>query len=848
MDGAIGVAELSTRCEELARVPVLLVCSDFDGTLAPIVAEPGSATPIEGAVNALHALAAMPYTHVAVISGRALNDLAAVSGLSQGVMLVGSHGSEFGPRSIDGLDPSLIELRETLLAELNAIAASAEGCLVEPKPAGAAFHFRNASNDAAARALASLTAGPVADSRLYVKQGKEVCEFSLVPADKGTALAALRNRVGASAVIFAGDDVTDEDVFAVLGEQDVGVKVGTGDTRAVYRVRGCAEAAVLFQRLAALRMEWLRGFDTVAIDHHSILSDQRTVALVTPDARVVWFSVPRVDSPPIFAELLGGPRAGHFAIEPLEPGGPPAQAYLDGTFVLQTTWPRVAVTDYLDCSNGRPYQRAGRTDLVRVVHGDGRVRITFAPRLDYGREPTRLRAIPGGLRVEGALDPIVLRAPGIDWTIEDQGSHQRALAELDLNGSEFVMELRNGLLAAGDLVVPELRRRQQTAKFWTVWSEHLRVPSLHGALIRRSALVLKALTYGPTGAIFAAGTTSLPEHLGGARNWDYRYCWLRDAAIAATALAKLGSTGAGTRLLDWLLGVLDRTDSLEWVRPLYTVTGGHVSPDSEIRELSGYFGSRPVRVGNSAAHQLQLDVFGPMMELLTTLAELGVAISTEHWRLTRSIVTLVADRWREADHGIWEIRGPRRHHVHSKTMCWTAVDRALRMAAVFAEQQPEEWLALRAAIAEDVLAHGWNESAGLFSSAYDDSEPDAASLQVGLSGLVAADDARFVRTVESIERSLRCGPTVYRYHYRDGLPGREGGFHLCTSWLIEALVATGRKDHALELLDGFATLFGPTGLASEEYCPVTRLALGNHPQAYTHAGFINAAIAVANTS
>lgn len=235
------------------------MCSDFDGTLAPIVADPQSVVPIEDAINALHALAAMPRTHVAVISGRALNDLAALSGLSQGVTLVGSHGSEFVPGAIEGMGPSLTELRETLIAELNAIAASTTGCLVEPKPAGAAFHFRNATSEAAARAQVALAAGPLADPRLHVKRGKEVCEFSVVPADKGTALAALRRRVGASLVLFVGDDVTDEDVFETLGESDVGVKVGEGDTHATYRVGDCAEVAAILKRLAETRMTWLRG-------------------------------------------------------------------------------------------------------------------------------------------------------------------------------------------------------------------------------------------------------------------------------------------------------------------------------------------------------------------------------------------------------------------------------------------------------------------------------------------------------------------------------------------------------------------------------------------------------------
>ncbi|MDO8632556.1 MAG: glycoside hydrolase family 15 protein, partial [Phycisphaerales bacterium] len=269
------------------------------------------------------------------------------------------------------------------------------------------------------------------------------------------------------------------------------------------------------------------------------------------------------------------------------------------------------------------------------------------------------------------------------------------------------------------------------------------------------------------------------------------------------------------------------------------------SVEAEIRELPGYRGSRPVRVGNAAALQLQLDVCGPIMDLVALLAESGAALSTEHWRLTVAIVSAVGQRWHEPDHGIWEIRRPRQHHVHSKIMCWVAVDRALRIAQAFTAQQPAEWISLREKIANDVLELGWNRTVGAFTAAYDDTALDAAALQVGLSGMIPGNDPRFVGTVEAVERTLRRGPTVYRYLYDDGLPGREGGFHLCTSWLIEALVLVGRVDDARDLLEQFAALFGSTGLAPEEYCPRTRQSLGNHPQAYSHIGLINAALAVA---
>lgn len=839
--------ELSSRLFELCRTPVLLVASDFDGTLSLIAEEPSLAKPNREATAALHALTAMPQTHVAVISGRSLRDLASVSGFSDEVQLVGSHGSEFDADFIHGLDPATVELRDRVREDLRSIAATERGFFVEEKPASVAFHFRLADEQAAARALETIALGPACDPRVHVKRGKRVIELSVVPTDKGKALLSIRHRVGATAAIFIGDDESDEDAFATLCGPDVGVKVGDGSSKAQYRVTDTSDAARVLAKLVQLREAWLKGSEAVDIERHSLLSDQRTVALVTPSARVVWLCVPRIDSPALFAELLGGPSAGFFDIRAADGTAPLLQSYVGDTFVLRTEWPNFTVTDFLDCAGGRPYQRAGRTDLIRMVEGKGRIIVEFAPRLDFGRQPTRLRRVEQGLQIEGSLDPIVLRAPGVEWKILDDGAHQRAVAEVDLLRGGVMFELRCGLSSTRELAIQPVKRLEQTTRFWSLWAEQIRLPAIATDLVRRSALVLKALCYGPTGAIAAAATTSLPEHIGGVRNWDYRYAWLRDAAMSAVALARLGSTGVGTRLVDWLLGILDRDDAREFFRPVYTVTGGHLGVEAEIRELHGYCASRPVRVGNAAGQQLQLDVFGPIMELLAVLAETGVALSSEHWRLTKAIVQGVASRWKDPDHGIWEIRGSRRHHVHSKVMCWVAVDRAIRIALEFSGEQPPEWFILRDDISTSVLQHGWNDEVKSFTSAFDDTSVDASAVLVGLSGLLEGTDPRFIATVATVERVLRRGPTVYRYLYDDNLPGREGGFHLCTSWLIEALVLVQRYDDARELFHQYLELVGPTGLMPEEYCPRTRKSLGNHPQAYSHVGLINAALALEQT-
>ncbi len=391
-------------------------------------------------------------------------------------------------------------------------------------------------------------------------------------------------------------------------------------------------------------------------------------------------------------------------------------------------------------------------------------------------------------------------------------------------------------------VRPEHERRRLTHALWSDWADQLQLPNLARDLVQRSALTLRALCHGPTGAIVAAATTSLPEHLGGVRNWDYRYCWLRDASQTADALVRLSSLSEAMRFLDWVLGVVGDLPGPDRLRPLYLVTGAELGAEGEIGELAGYAGSRPVRVGNAASAQVQLDVFGPVVQLIHTLSECGAPLSNEHWRLVEALVEAVAARWTEPDHGIWEIRGPRRHHVHSKVMCWITVDRAMAISRRFLGVEREEWGHLRDEIATDVLAHGWNAERGAFTAAYGADDLDAAALFVALSGLLPASDPRFIATVDAIEAELREGPIVYRYREDDGLPGIEGGFLLCTSWLVDALYLVGREERARELFDSLCELAGPTGLLPEEYDPKAGVALGNHPQAYSHLGLIQNAL------
>lgn len=834
---------LLDQLREIARTPNLLVATDYDGTVAPIVNDPMRAIPDREVSVALRSLAALDQTNVGVISSRALRDLAALSRLPSEIHLVGSHGSEFDVEFALQMDPETQQRRDELGEKLAEICRRYPGTSLEQKPASVAFHTRNAAPEFVDDAMAEVEQLAASDDTLTYRTGKMVCEVGVMASDKGAALEILRSNVSATAVLFVGDDKTDEHAFATLSGPDVAIKVGDGDTIAPHRIADTASVALVLSTLSSLRCDWLSGV-LVPIEQHSLLSDQRTAAIVTPDARITWFCAPRLDDPAMFAELLGGPTAGYFSVASAAGGDPSVQRYVDNTMMLETAWSDVTVTDYLDVSDGRTGLLAGRTDVIRHLEGTGTAVVEFAPRLDFGRFPTQIEQRTDGLEVTGAKELIVLRSPGVEWTIESVGPHQTATATIDLSAGPVTLELRVGTASLREEAA-ETRKRDLTRRFWADWVDKLEVPVEADDFVRRSALVLKALVYGPSGGIAAAPTTSLPEYIGGVRNWDYRYVWLRDAALSATALVRLGSHEEAMDYLDWVLGVLDAGDGQpERLNPLYSLDGGKLPPEADISELAGYGGSRPVRVGNAADNQVQLDVFGPIVDLVHLLGERGAPLSARHWRLVEAMVNAVELRWTEPDHGIWEIRAAPRHHVYSKVMCWVTVDRAIKIAADVFERERPEWIALRDTIKDDIFANGWNDSVQSFTAAYDGVDLDASVLSVGLWGLVEPDDERFAGTVRAVEAQLREGPTVYRYHHDDGLPGAEGGFHLMTSWLIDAYALLGETEEAHSLFHKLLATAGDTGLLSEEFDPVSCRSLGNHPQAYSHLGVINNALAL----
>lgn len=836
--------QLRTALTALARTPQLLVACDYDGTLAPIVSDPSAATPRPESVTALRLLANLPQTKVAVISGRALRDLAVLSRLPSEIHLVGSHGSEFDVDFTRALSPAQTDLRTKLLEALNAAASGRDNVRVEPKPAGAALHTRGAQREDAKAAVAQVRSGPVSWPDIQTTEGKEVVDLSVVTTHKGNALDVLRQQMGASAVLFVGDDITDENAFAQLRGPDVGVRVGQGRSQAAYRVDDTLDVAQLLAALVEIRSSWLHGEDAQLIERHTMLADGAACALLSPDARVTWMCHPRPDSGSLFAHLLGGTPAGHFSVRPVVEGLPLGQRYLPDTMTVETKWSGLSVVDWLDSAPlraGDPHT----TVLIRELSGHAKTRIEFAPRPEFGQMPVRLQPVGEGLLVLGANEPLALRSPGVEWHIDSDGSQDTATAVVDLSQIDgtLALELRCG---SDDMTADETplnHRRHLTEVDRTEWVDRLSLPGRDRDMVARSALTLRELCHEPTGGILAAATTSLPEHLGGVRNWDYRFCWLRDGAMTARALVELGSLHEAENFLRWVSSVVESTGGHpEWLAPLYAIDGQPLGPEAVIDTLPGYAGSRPVRVSNAANRQVQLDVFGPVADLVAAVADRRGSLSEFEGAVVTAMADAVERRWHEPDHGLWEARQAPKHHVYSKVMCWSTIDRALYLAENFGMPAKSTWKPLRESIAKNVTDLGWNEQVGAYTAAYGDENLDAASLWIGISGLLPSDDPRFVQTVNAVEAGLRSGPTVYRYRCDDGLPGTEGGFILCASWLAQAYLMIGRRTDAEELYRQILDCAGPTGLLPEEWDPLAERGLGNHPQAYSHLGLINCAV------
>jgi trehalose-phosphatase len=826
---------LLAELKVLARVPGLLVACNYGGTLCDAEGISTETLPLGSAAIALRALAALPNTHAAVISGRSLRDLAAVSRLPAEVHLVGSHGAEFDMGFAHAQTLATEALLQKVGAELNEAVGFMKGIWMERKPVAVSVHTRPAAPDVVSAVTKAAREIAARHGLAFIVDGS-VLDLSILEPAKADALENLRSRLGASAAMFAGDAASDELAMATLRGPDMGLRVGAGKSVAAHRLRDPESFARVLAILFELRRAWLFGEDAVGLERHSMIGNGSVTALVTPDAKICWMSHPLPDSGSLFAHILGGDAAGHFTEAPVKASQVLGQRYVDSTMIVETRWADVTVTDYLEPAPD------GITSLVRVLSGHGAATITFAPRPDYATAPFSMEARGDEVHVMGTSEPIILLAPGVTFNITSDGRHATATAAVNLANGPVVLNLRCGDTEPQPAdPAGETGRRAGVALHARQWVQNLALPAVKPSLVRRSALVLRALVHQPTGAVLAAPTTSLPEGIGGTRNWDYRYCWLRDGSMTVNALVDLGSTSEAAGFLAWLGRILANAPGPEWLHPLYSVTGAPLSTEAVIDSLPGYAGSRPVRIGNAADHQVQLDVFGPIAELVNSLSEREDALADPHWELLVQMAAAVLARWHEPDHGIWEARRAPRHHVYTKVMCWVTLDRALRTAERHGRAPKPEWAPAAAAIKAEVLQEGWDAAAQSYTVAYDSPDLDAAVLHIGLSGLLDVTDQRFLDTVTAVERELRVGPTVFRYRYDDGLPGLEGGFHICTTWLIEAYVAVGRIEEAWDLFDQLVNLFGPTGLLPEEYDPGTETHLGNHPQAYSHLGFIRCA-------
>ncbi|MBN8549898.1 MAG: trehalose-phosphatase [Deltaproteobacteria bacterium] len=831
--------ELEQVLELLSRHNRVLVASDFDGTISRFVSDPRQAVLDPLAHVALRKLSELPNTYVAVISGRSLQDLREKFAQNDAVRLVGSHGHEF---DLDQVSRLTGEQRELLTQARNLVLAAVQelsGTSMEEKPHGVVFHYRALTQppqtaiDKLRAVLRSLPGGTV-------REGSKVLEFSVVDTHKGEALTRIREQLLPTITLFLGDDVTDEAAFADMGRSDISIKVGDGDSAARFRVETVEESVHFLVQLAERRSAWLKTLPAIPIDEHLFLSDLRTFALVDTCGTVSWLCTPRLDGAPLFGSLIGGPTSGYFRISSEKPG---TQEYIPNTLIGKTTFDGVSVTDFFDCSAGRTYQRAGRSDFIRLIEGSGEVSVEFAPKFNFGRVPTRLSGSQDGLRIECGQQRLFLLSPGWTWDIAREGMHDVARSQMRLSNTCVSLTL---LLGTSSINPPSRNSSQlyaETTRFWDGWVATLKLPPRYKGLVTQSAMAIRGLTYGPTGAIAAAATTSLPETIGGARNWDYRYCWPRDACLAASALLRLDAMGPAIRLLDWILAVVIDAGTEQFLAPLYNVAGRSVPSEAEVLNALGYRGSRPVRIGNLAAEQLQLDALGPIAELMWKLALKGATLTGEHYELAERLVNLVHARWNDPDSGIWEVRGAQRHFVHSKLMCWYTVHCAVEISRYLGIER-SDWESLASQIRQQIEKEGYSERLQSYVAAYDLEEADAALLWVILSGFHPPDHPRSRNTLRFIVERLVHDGHVYRYHFDDALHGQEGEFIICRAWLIEALTLCGQAEEAQALFDELLSRTKSLGLLAEQWDEKEKCALGNYPQAYSHLGLINAACAL----
>ncbi|GAA5067438.1 GH15 family glucan-1,4-alpha-glucosidase [Thermocatellispora tengchongensis] len=588
------------------------------------------------------------------------------------------------------------------------------------------------------------------------------------------------------------------------------------------------------------------------IEDYALIGDMQSAALVARDGSIDWLCLPRFDSPSCFAALLGSERNGHWWLGPNGPGERPMatrRRYRDETLVLESEWDTeggtVRVIDFMPPRHPHP-------DVVRIVEGvRGTVEMatTIRVRFDYGRIVPWVRRSDGHLQAIGGPDSVWLHAPvplkGGDY------AHRATFTVSEGERLPFVFTWHPSHEPMPVEIDPELQL-VETESMWREWVSRCTYDGPWRDAVIRSLITLKALTYAPTGGIVAAPTTSLPEDLGGVRNWDYRYCWLRDATMTLDALIGSGYLEEARDWRRWLLrAIAGRAQDLQI---MYGVAGERRLPEMELEWLPGYEDSRPVRIGNGAVDQLQLDVYGEVMNSLYLSRSYGLEPDTRAWAIQRELLEYLEHHWDAPDEGLWEVRGPRRHFVHSKVMCWVALDRAIGQVERFGRTGPvERWRVLRDRIHAEVCDKGYDPERNTFTQSYGSRELDAALLLIPVVGFLPPEDPRVIGTIEAIQRELTVEGFVLRYPLAednavDGLPGGEGAFLACSFWMAEALAMIGRREEATRLFERLLALRNDLGLLAEEYDPHTGRLVGNFPQAFSHVPLIHTARALAKAA
>jgi GH15 family glucan-1,4-alpha-glucosidase len=578
------------------------------------------------------------------------------------------------------------------------------------------------------------------------------------------------------------------------------------------------------------------------IEDYALIGDTHTAGLVSREGSIDWLCLPRFDSPACFAALLGEGSNGRWLLAPAGPVREVRRRYQGDTLVLETEHHTddgvVRVVDFMPPRQWDP-------DVARVVEGvQGRVpmRMELTIRFDYGSVVPWVRHVDGALHAVAGPDSVWLRTP-----VPVRGENWASLADFTVAEGErvpFMLTWHASHRPAPRRIDP-IRALGDTEAWWGEWASRVDYQGGWQDAVIRSLLTLKALTYAPTGGIVAAPTTSLPEQLGGVRNWDYRYCWLRDATFTLSALMLAGLADEAKAWREWLLRAV--AGQPRQMQILYGVAGERRITEQELDWLAGYEGSRPVRIGNAAVAQFQLDVYGEVMDTLHLGRHVGLESDEAAWDLQRALLDFLESKWREPDEGIWEIRGPRRHFTHSKVMAWVALDRAIRAVERHGQDGPvDRWRAVRRELHDEVCREGYDGERDAFVQYYGADHLDASLLQIPLVGFLPAGDPRVKGTVAAIQRELMVDGLVHRYPPEgsqsvDGLPPGEGTFLACTFWLADNLVLMGRHDEALAIFERLLTLRNDVGLLAEEFDPSTGRQLGNFPQAFSHVALVNTA-------